>query len=499
MDAVDGPDRMSGYYFDLDGNRLDFDDVYWAALRPEEEHLWLAFGWQAFALGVGTVWYWTNAAENSQDWDYPGLEARLDFSAVRFDDNHFTINHVSHPFSGAAYYTLARSAGMGIAGASGMALLSSTIWEYGLEWRELVSLNDQFFTPLGGIALGEGIYRLGHYFNSAPGGGDLPQQILGATLGFPVWLHRLYDDRVAPPGPVDSLGFSAAYDHRFRLSYARAAVDDGIRREERQDGFDVAVDLYAIPGLGRPGAFDVFFTEGNIFDIEAGATWTDDGEGGGWYMRIESVMLGWLAQDITGVPEDTSTRWGTTVYIGLAAGYEHLQQWRPEPRDRWAKVLLPGPDAGVWLFGGGVEGRIRLSIHPTFDAIDSVAAPNWFEENPAQTVRSVLRRRGYYYGFGIGGRLLAELHMGWLRLEGEARFTHVESVEGLDREQEEVTVDPSLQDDMVRLRAGAVVTVPGWLVSAGLDYTRTERWGEMGWSRGERTFDRIQLTAGIEF
>ena len=39
------------------------------------------------------------------------------------------------------------------------------------------------------------------------------------------------------------------------------------------------------------------------------------------------------------------------------------------------REVLPGPDAGLWLYGGGLEGRIRLSIHPTFDSIDSVAFP----------------------------------------------------------------------------------------------------------------------------
>lgn len=499
MDAVDGPRRMSGRYFDVDGLEVDFDDIYWSNLQPEEPHLGLAFAWQALILGGGTWWYWANASENAKDWEFPSFRSRLTGEAVRFDDNHFTINHVSHPFAGAAYYAMARSAGMGLAGASGMAILSSSVWEYLLEWREQVSLNDQFFTPLGGIAIGEGIYRLGHYFNSAPNGGGLPQRILAATLGAPVWFHRWYDDVVPPDGPVDSLGFSAAYHHRFRLSYARAGISAGGEAPVPRNGFAFDGDLYAMPGLGRPGSFDVFFSEGNFFDIEAGATWDDDGVGADWHMRVESVLVGYLTQEITGVPDDPDSRWGSTIYVGSAAGYLHVQQWQPVPRDRWAKVLLPGLDAGVWLYAGRIVGRLRFSIQPSFDSIDSVAAPLWFERNPQLTVRSVLRRRGYYYGFGLGSRLGLELELGWLRFEGEARFSHVESIEGLDREQEKLDVDPPIEDDMVRLRGMLTVTVPDWMLSFGLNIIRTERWGRMDRETAERDYTRGELTVGIEF
>lgn len=500
FDEIQGPDdRMGGHYFGPDGTRLDFDDEYWRALSPETDRLWLALTWQVVVLGFGTAWYWANADENAKDWDYPGWRSRLDFSAVRFDDNHFTINHVSHPFAGAAYYALARANGQGIAASAGLAILSSTIWEYGLEWRELVSLNDQFFTPLGGVAIGEGIYRIGHYLNSAPGGGRWPHELAAATLGFPVWLHRRLEGRRAPAGPTDSLGFSGAYHHRFRLSYARVATGDGVREAPSLDGFDLEVDLHAIPGLGRPGAFDVLFTEGNLFDIDVDATWDDDGEGGEWGMRFESVLVGYLDQDITAVEGDPDTRDGMAAYAGLGAGYEHRQRWRPEPRDRWSMVLLPGPDVGLWFFRGPLVLRGRLSLYPTFTAIDSVAAPAWFEENPGVVVRSVLRRRGYYYGFGLSSRLEVDATWGWLRLGGTARFAHVESVEGLDREQDRIELDEALQDDLIELRAYGVLTVPGWLVSLGLDYTHTERWGRMGGVDGARDWERLELTVGIEF
>jgi len=499
FDEVDGPDRMRGYYLGDDGLELDFDDVYWRALKPEASHLWLAFGWQVAALGFGTAWYWSNAEFNAADWDYPGLEARLNLSAVRFDDNHFTINHVSHPFDGAAYYVLARSSGLGIAGASGLAMLTSAVWEFGLEWRELVSLNDQIFTPIGGVAIGEGIFRLGHYLNSAPFGGRWPHKLAAMTLGFPVWLHRRIDGRRIGEGPTDDLGFSAAYHHRFRLAYARVIIDDGVTRRDSLDGFDARMDLYAVPGLGRPGTFDVFFSEGNLIDVDVDATWDDDGEGGEWGIRFDSVLFGWLDQDIEGVEGDPESRWGQTAWAGLAVGYEHRQRWRPEPRDRWAMIHLPGPDAGLWSWLGPVSARLRLAIHPTFDAIDSVAAPRWIEENPDLTIRSVLARRGYYFGFGLSTRLDVDLVWRDLRVSGRARFAHVDSTDGLDRFQERIEYDGPVEDDLVQIDARVEWSIPAWLVTFGAAYTHTDRWGRMGDVRAERSWDRFELSTGIQF
>lgn len=495
--AVAAPaDRMRGRYLGVEGLKLDIAEEHRLFLRPEEYHPWRGAIWQVVALGIGTAWYWSNVETNSKDWDYPGWESRFDLSAVRFDDNHFTINHVSHPFSGGAYYALARVNGYGVIASAGFSIATSTVWEFVLEWRELVSLNDSIMTPGAGIPIGEAIYRLGHYVNSAPEGGGWPQKIAAMTLGFPVWLHRWYDGRTVPSGPADELGFSAAYYHRFRLAYLRAMVDDGVNARDSLDGVDLRMRLYAVPGFERPGETEMLFTGANFIDADVWASWDDDGEGGDWAMLVEAVLAGYYTQSLDGPPEALS---GSAAYAGIGIGYEHMQRWRPEPRDRWAMVHMPGADMAVWAYVGGARVRLRMVLRPTFNAIDSLGAPAWIEQNAEETVRSVLRRRGYYYGFGLSGRLDLEAEYAGFGVGGQVRYAYVESFDGVDREQEEVTFDGAIDDEMVVYGAWAQYTVPGWLLSARLGFTRTEREGAMGGLRTARRWHRVDATVGIEF
>ncbi|MCB9552123.1 MAG: DUF3943 domain-containing protein [Myxococcales bacterium] len=489
-------DRMRGRYLGVEGLRLDIAEEYDLFLRGEAFHPWRAVAWQVISLGIGSAWYWANADLNKQDWDYPGWEARLDLSAVRFDDNHFTINHVSHPFSGAAYYALARVNGMGVISSAGFSIATSSVWEFILEWRELVSLNDSIFTPGAGIPIGEAIYRLAHYVNSAPEGGGWPQKIAAATVGFPLWIHRWFDGRTVPSGPADELGFSAAYHHRFRLAYLRAAVDDAVTEKSGLDGFDLRMRLYAIPGFGRPGETEMLFSAGDLVDVSAWATWDEDGEGAEWVMLFETVLAGYYTQKLEGPPEAVS---GSAALAGIVVGYEQAQRWRPEPRDRWSMVHMPGPDGSIWVYWDGFSARLHLVMRPTFNAIDSVATSDWKLENPDLQLRSVLDRRGYYYGFGLSGRLELELAYAGASLGGMVRYAYVESFDGVDRAQEDVQYDEPLDDEMVVYSAWAQYTVPRWLLSARLGFTRTERQGAIGDLRRERTWHRVEGSVGIEF
>jgi hypothetical protein len=78
---------------------------------------------------------------------------------IEWDDNPFFNNNLFHPYQGNHYYNATRSAGFGFWTASIATLLGSLAWECCSE-RRPASFNDPFTTALGGIALGEGIYRL---------------------------------------------------------------------------------------------------------------------------------------------------------------------------------------------------------------------------------------------------------------------------------------------------------------------------------------------------
>ncbi|QLY24248.1 DUF3943 domain-containing protein [Bdellovibrio sp. KM01] len=77
------------------------------------------------------------------------------------DKDDWMINYIGHPYSGAAYYQVARNEGLSMMQSFGYSVLMSTFfWEFGVEaFAEQPSIQDLFATPIVGSILGEIFYR----------------------------------------------------------------------------------------------------------------------------------------------------------------------------------------------------------------------------------------------------------------------------------------------------------------------------------------------------
>jgi hypothetical protein len=87
------------------------------------------------------------------------------------DDDAARFNLIGHPIAGAAYYVMARHAGLTGMQAFGYSVAMSTFfWEYGFEAiAEIPSIQDLIITPVIGSILGEVFYRLEAHINSNGG------------------------------------------------------------------------------------------------------------------------------------------------------------------------------------------------------------------------------------------------------------------------------------------------------------------------------------------
>jgi hypothetical protein len=77
-----------------------------------------------------------------------------------WDEDAFATNQFGHPYLGALLYNSARSNGFGMFGSSIYSFAGSAFWELFME-TETPSINDQFFTPFGGVLFGEVMHRFG--------------------------------------------------------------------------------------------------------------------------------------------------------------------------------------------------------------------------------------------------------------------------------------------------------------------------------------------------
>ncbi len=146
------------------------------------------------ALGVNTVMWMYNRYIQQEAW------ARIGFKSLQtniwhgwvYDDNRFNVNQFGHPYQGALVYMAARAQGLSMAEASTFPVLSSFIWEMGME-TEYPSVNDMITTPLSGITYGEVMHRTS-------------QLVLGRN---PNWLREIFAFLIDP-----SLGFNRLFGNR---------------------------------------------------------------------------------------------------------------------------------------------------------------------------------------------------------------------------------------------------------------------------------------------
>jgi hypothetical protein len=73
----------------------------------------------------------------------------------QWDEDHWYVNYLGHPYFGAIAYVRARERRFGAFGGFGYAALLSTLYEYGIEALfERPSYQDLIVTPVGGLLLG---------------------------------------------------------------------------------------------------------------------------------------------------------------------------------------------------------------------------------------------------------------------------------------------------------------------------------------------------------
>ena len=85
-------------------------------------------------------------------------------TGLTWDYDDFGTNQFGHAYHGAMYHSIARSQGMSFFESSIYTFLGSLTWEFLWE-SELPGKNDHYFSTLGGIHLGEALYRMANLVN----------------------------------------------------------------------------------------------------------------------------------------------------------------------------------------------------------------------------------------------------------------------------------------------------------------------------------------------
>jgi hypothetical protein len=184
------------------------------------KHFWVAAG----ELMVVQLIPWSvNSVIRDKKWAKIGpdsWEESLENPWV-WDNNAFTNNQFSHPYHGSLYFNAARTNGYNFWQSAPWAFAGSLMWELGFE-RWAPAPNDWIATSMGGITLGETLYRLSSLtLDNTATGGERTWREIGATLLDPV---RGFNRLVR--GQMNDI---AANPPDWRPSVVQAAVDVGYR------------------------------------------------------------------------------------------------------------------------------------------------------------------------------------------------------------------------------------------------------------------------------
>ena len=422
--------------FEDDLGRLQLSREAYLDLHKERKAHWLlGLAEETVFLAVGTTWYWLAKDKNLVDWDRPSAKQRFSLDVIRFDNNDFPINYTLHPWSGAAYYAAARTTGSSILVSSVYAVGSSVVWEYGIEFREKVSISDLIFTPAVGVSIGEFFSRLGLYVNRPAGKAGVLQRIAGVVFGpMQAFSDAVTGERSVAKSPPDDLGLSSALFHSFR-AHAGFALQKAGRHEAALSDFGVGGAFVAIPSYRRKGRFRRFLRDGDFTRL-----WLSFIQGGGqreFDSYADMTLFGIYEQRI-----DQGGR-GGSVFLGSSLGYRYRRSLLDGFRDEVAAVHLPGLAVNGSLFPHQrVDVHLSARVHSDAAAIRSLSYPRWQRAYPEAMGKTTLSNHGYLNAFGLTTVLEASVGLDRMRFGGRAWFALYNSKEGLDRNQEALTADP---------------------------------------------------------
>jgi hypothetical protein len=469
-------------------------------------HIGRAVFLTAGILAGASIWYWRDLEFNSRDWDLrwdgDSWKRKATLQSLRFDQNLFHTNAVSHGRAGVAHYHVARGNGFGLGTSLAVTAGTSVFWEAVVEFKEQPSLNDLVVNTTTGLSVGEPFYQLGEFFmRSRP---TLLNRGLAVVLSPVGSVNDLIDRRRRTPEAVDALGFTREVAHRFQLaaSYDVSTYDESTERHETS--LSAATELVTLPGYGLAGRFNRYITPASWTSIAAQLELDKRGISGG-ALLTRLALFGHYSQNFRQTPNGIA---GTGALLGLGSAFHYEDRGRPGADDYSAVMNIAGP---IFEFVARTHGiRVRLSgeLYGDFAMVKSLAfegrlppmTGNVFHPRDyGGRIPGVLGARGYYYALGVtaGTRLEVEGY-GW-DLGADLRSDHFDSISGFDRFQEQLVDEYELVDQRTVARSwiGLRPWILGPRVFAAVEWRR--RRGKAEGVVGEYRDLRVQMGAAFRF
>ena len=437
--------------------RLSFNEAYKTFEEESPKHKnFLRTAYQVGAvLGIGGTWYLLTRDVQSDDWDLDGSmkDWKRKFhwgDGVTFDRNDQGVNYALHPLKGIMTYSAARVNNYNSLEAFLFNFTASVAWEYLVEFREKVSINDMVVTSIGGCIIGEVFYQFGEFFyKSEAAKPTLANKIFARLFANPQKFRDwMSDNEPEVEGETDDSGFPTDVWHEFRGKWIFGGhLNDNV--ESDYAGYGFQGEIINVYGHEEPGEINRIFLQPlyNEMRIE-GVLGEDNYRDLLFY--VKTTYFGYYKNSII-LDKDKNLN-GYTFMVGLSSAHEHTVNKDPENKD-WAGIVhIVGSNIDMVFYFSGIRVRLTLDEYGDFAAVRSFAVDRYIDEgNSTVGAKDVLAKEKYYYAWGAssGGRLI--IQAGRWELGAEMKRQFYDSIEGLSRfQKEKVTDDFNLQDRISR-------------------------------------------------
>jgi hypothetical protein len=389
------------------GNQLSFDAAYaiYREETPRQKHYLQAGLEIAATIGISVVNYYVAPESNYPDWEYnlrSSLKDRADFRAVRYDDNKFKTN-TGHYFAGATYYVLARSNGLDRMESLLYTFAASSAWEYIAEFREVVSINDQINTTLGGFIIGEALHEIGRLF--ASGSDSLQTRMLRAVFGSPdhfnSWLARKTSGHQLD---LSQTGFKPDVWGKAGIYYSKDTNVSPFSKnggKAAQIGFDAQV--IDIPLFEEPGQVRSLLTD----TVFASFLWEhsiNNDAMNTFKMFAKTTLAAYYEKNLGRDSKGKLSGYNLFVGPSMALDIDDTNSLDGDSHTSKADfhgiAHIVGGTLDLTAYTNGYRIRAIVDVYGDFAMMRSYAFDEYAKTHDVSHVPNVTREHDYYYGLG---------------------------------------------------------------------------------------------------
>jgi hypothetical protein len=384
-------------------------------------------------MSAAVAAYYQNLAFNEVDFDYgfkDGLKAKFTGKGIKFDDNDKMSNY-GHTFAGVGYFQIARSGGFNSLEAFLIALASSTTWEL-LEYREVLSINDQILTPIGGYVIGEATYQVSC-------------ALLQKNSFFAKAMAYTINPALATNHAIDYLKSKNKYAgqpdcKRARWSEisAKIGLDHGQKPYLADEKNNVILGLDAtvvnLPSYGKEGRESklVFDTAMAKLLVEA------NGNQGLIDLKVIAQVMNSAYHQKNIERDDRGDLRGYDILVGVGSASTWNDRGTSadgKHEDFYGTVNILGATAHADIYYKGFNIRADIGFYGDFAMVKSYALDKYkASKGGSLTGESApIQRHDYYWGYGTSTLAAISVHKGRFEVGYKGQFSSANSLSGRDR------------------------------------------------------------------